>query len=81
MLTKSLNKAARGLLGWSAKTQAAASGIPDDTLRSFESGRTNRLSDKNESKAISAFHEAGIGLLPALNGQGEGVYFLEHVEH
>lgn len=73
-LTKGLNKAARGLLEWSIKAQAEASEISLDTLRSFESGRTKRLSRENETAAIKCFEGNGLVFLPE-NGGGAGVRY------
>ncbi|HCQ59819.1 MAG TPA: transcriptional regulator [Sulfitobacter sp.] len=73
-LTQGLNKAARGLLEWSIKAQAEASGISLDTLRSFESGRTRRLSRENESAALRCFKDHGLTFLPE-NGGGAGVRY------
>jgi hypothetical protein len=75
-LTKALNRGARGLLGWSVPEQAKHSGVPVDTIRSFETGRTRRLSRDNEERAIAAFQAAGIGLLPSDETRGAGVHFL-----
>ncbi|MEX0349835.1 MAG: multiprotein-bridging factor 1 family protein [Paracoccaceae bacterium] len=73
-LTQELCKAARGLKQWSVKELADASGLSVDTLRSFESGRTKRLSAGNQSVAMSAFEAAGIEFIPE-NGGGAGVRF------
>ena len=73
-MTKGLCKAARVLLEWSVKDLAEVSGLSLDTLRSFESGRTRRLSRENEAQAISTFEKAGIEFIPE-NGGGAGVRF------
>ena len=71
-LSQGLCKAARGLLEWSIKDLSGHSGLSLDTLRSFESGRTKRLSAGNQAKAIRAFETAGIEFIPE-NGGGAGV--------
>lgn len=71
-LTKGLCRAARGLTEWSIKELAENSGLSLDTLRSFESGRTKRLSRENEAKAIATFEVAGVQFIPE-NGGGAGV--------
>lgn len=73
-LTKGLNKAARGLLGWSVKDQSEKAEIALDTLRSFETGRTRRLSRENEGTAIKAFEAHGLTFVPE-NGGGAGVRY------
>lgn len=73
-LTQRLNRAARGLLGWTVADQTEASGVSSDTLRSFESGRTKRLSRENETAAIAAFEANGLVLIPE-NGGGAGVRY------
>lgn len=75
-LSQELCKAARGLKQWSIKDLAEASGLSVDTLRSFESGRTKRLSVGNQSAAVSAFEDAGIEFI-AENGGGAGVRFAQ----
>ena len=71
-LTQALCKAARGLMEWTAMDLAGASGISIDTLRSFESGRTQRLGRDNEALVIRAFEERGVEFIPE-NGGGAGV--------
>ena len=73
-LSQELCKAARGLKQWSVKDLAEASGLSLDTLRSFESGRTKRLSASNQSAAIESFEAAGITFVHE-NGGGAGVRF------
>ncbi|WP_171172602.1 helix-turn-helix transcriptional regulator [Ruegeria sp. HKCCA0370] len=75
-LTQELCKAARGLKQWSVKELAEAAGLSVDTLRSFESGRTKRLSVGNQNAAVTAFEAAGIEFIPE-NGGGAGVRFAE----
>lgn len=71
-LTLTLNKAARGILNWSVKELSERSNVPLDTLRSFETGRTKRLSRENEAKTIEALEKAGVQFIPE-NGGGAGV--------
>ncbi len=79
-LTQELCKAARGLKQWSLKELAVASGLSVDTLRSFESGRTKRLSVGNQSAAVSAFEAAGVEFI-AENGGGAGVRFTKRASN
>ncbi len=71
-LTQALCKAARGLLEWSIKDLSETSGVSLDTLRSFESGRTRRLSRANEAQIIVTFEGHGLAFI-AENGGGAGV--------
>ncbi len=71
-LTQGLCKAARGLKEWSVKDLSGASSVSLDTLRSFESGRTKRLSRENEARVVSCFEDNGLAFVPE-NGGGAGV--------
>ncbi len=62
-MSKETCKAARMLLNWTAANLADESGIPPDTLRSFESGRTRHLSSPNEHAIRSALEAQGIQFL------------------
>ena len=62
-LTRQQVKAARALLDWTAAALAEAAGVPVDTIRSFESGRTGTLSRGNEAAVRKALGEAGVQLL------------------
>lgn len=73
-LDKRMSKAARALLERTAAELAELSGVPADTIRSFESGRTMRLSRENEALLIKAFEDLGIAFTPE-NGGGAGVRF------
>ena len=53
-----------------------ASGVPIDTIRSFESGRTKSLNDVNERAIVTAFDAAGVVFIPE-NGGGAGVRLKE----
>lgn len=56
-------KAARALLNWTAQELASASGVPIDTLRSFESGRSKTMSRANEEAVRRAVEAAGVAFL------------------
>ena len=75
-LTSKLTKAARALAGWTALDLSTASGVPHDTIRSFESGRTKTLTAVNERAIITAFEAAGVAFIPE-NGGGAGVRLKE----
>ncbi len=65
LLTKEITKAARGLLEWSAPKLSAASGVPLDTIKSFESGRTKTLSAENQDRIQKAMELEGVQFLEA----------------
>lgn len=67
-----LVKAARALAGWSAAELSKVSGVPHDTLRAFESGRTKSFTTLNAKAVHDAFSQAGIVFIPE-NGGGAGV--------
>lgn len=71
-LTAELLKAARALVGWKAADLAKASGVPHDTLRAFESGRTKSMAAANAKAVIEALEGAGVIFVPS-NGHGPGV--------
>lgn len=66
-------KAARMLIDWTAAQLAAAAVVSQDTLRSFESGRTKTLSRENENAIRKALEAQGVQFLEAgtiATGQG-----------
>ncbi len=63
ILTKQTCKAARMLAEWTANELADAAQISQDTIRSFESGRTKTLSAENQATVISALEAQGIQFL------------------
>ena len=68
-------KAARALAEWTAAQLAAAAGVPVDTIRSFESGRTRTLSRENESAIRKALQASGVQFLNAGSvAGGPGVF-------
>jgi transcriptional regulator with XRE-family HTH domain len=71
-LSRSVCKAARALLDWTASDLAQTAGMSADTIRSFESGRTKTLSRENERTVRSAFERAGVVFIEE-NGGGAGV--------
>lgn len=71
-ITGKLSKAARTLLDWRSADLAEKSGVPHDTIRGFESGRTQHLTTMNEKAVREAFDAAGIVFIPE-NGGGPGV--------
>lgn len=75
-LDRRVCKAARSLLDWTAAALSTAAGVPTDTVRSFESGRTKSLSRPNEAAIVEAFRKAGVVFVPE-NGGGVGVRFKE----
>ncbi|MEL6642767.1 MAG: helix-turn-helix transcriptional regulator [Pseudomonadota bacterium] len=73
-LTKEQTKAARDLLGWRAADLSERAGVSSDTLRSFESGRTNNLNSPNEHAVREALEAAGIQFLTSGEvAKGDGV--------
>ena len=73
-LTKEQTKAARDLLSWRSADLSERAGISSDTLRSFESGRTNNLSSPNEHAVREALENAGIQFLKSGEvAKGDGV--------
>ena len=62
-LERSICKAARTLLDWTAAQLGEAAGVPVDTIRSFESGRTRTLSRDNEAALRKALEARGIQFL------------------
>lgn len=63
ILDKATCKAARMLVDWTAAQLADAAAISQDTLRSFESGRTRTLSRENEAAIRKALEAQGIQFL------------------
>jgi DNA-binding XRE family transcriptional regulator len=59
-LDKATCKAARSFVDWTASELGQAAGVPVDTIRSFESGRTRNLSRDNEAAIRSALEARGI---------------------
>lgn len=75
-LERVICKAARALLDWTAAQLGEAAGVPVDTIRSFESGRTKTLSRDNEAAIRKALESQGVQFLEA--GQvaaGSGLTF------
>ncbi|EFO33786.1 XRE family transcriptional regulator [Roseibium sp. TrichSKD4] len=56
-------KAARALLGWSAADLSNASGVPQDTIRSFESGRTKSFTTLNGEALVSTLAKEGVSFI------------------
>lgn len=76
LLTKQISKAARGLLEWSAPKLAEASGVPLDTIKSFESGRTKTLSAENQERIQKTLEREGVQFLDERDhASGKGVCF------
>ena len=74
VLTAQLCKAARALVDWKATDLSAKSGVPLDTLRSFESGRTKTLRAENDAAVRAALRVVGVVFLSPGDGvEGEGV--------
>lgn len=67
-------KAARAMLDWKSADLSEKSGVPHDTIRAFESGRTKRLATLNEKAVSDAITKAGLDLIPE-NGGGAGLRF------
>lgn len=63
LITRDVCKAARALAGWSANMLADAAGVSQDTIRSFESGRTKSLSAENQEAVQKALETQGIQFL------------------
>lgn len=74
-----LSKAARVLVNWRSLDLSERSGVPHDTIRAFESGRTRQLSTLNEKAVVDAFEAAGVQFIPE-NGGGVGVRFRDRSE-
>ena len=74
MLTAELSKAARAMLGWTSARLSEESEVPHDTIRAFESGRTQQLTKMNEKAIIKAFVKNGLDFIPE-NGGGAGIRF------
>lgn len=62
-LDRATCKAARTLIEWTAAQLADAAGVSQDTLRSFESGRTRMLSRENEAAIRKALEARGVQFL------------------
>lgn len=62
-LNRGTCKAARMLVDWTAAQLADAAAISQDTLRSFESGRTRTLSRENEAAIRQALEAKGVQFL------------------
>jgi len=56
-------KAARMLIDWTGAQLADAAAVSQDTLRSFESGRTRTLSRENEAAIRKALEAQGVQFL------------------
>lgn len=69
-LERSICKAARALLDWTAGDLAKAADMSADTIRSFESGRTRSLSRENERAVRLAFRDAGVQILDTGDAAG-----------
>ena len=63
IVSKQICKAARALTEWTAVELANISGVPHDTIRSFESGRTASLNARNQDAILKAFEKHGIQFL------------------
>lgn len=71
MLTPEQCRAARGLLDWSRKELADASGVAERTIVNFETG-VRRPMDRTLRDLVEALEKAGVELI-AKNGGGPGV--------
>lgn len=75
--TKELCKAARALADLTANELAELAGVAQDTLRSFESGRTKTLNRENERSIVAALESKGVRILSAGDTvDGSGVAFV-----
>ena len=74
ILDKATCKAARSLVDWTASELGQVAGVPVDTIRSFESGRTRTMSRENEAAIRTAFEAHGIQFLePGQVAAGPGL--------
>lgn len=74
IINRATCKAARALAEWNAVELAEKSGVPHDTIRSFESGRTVNLNARNQEAVRAAFAAAGVQFLTSGEvAQGAGV--------
>ncbi len=73
-LNGKISKAARAMLNWKSIDLAEKSGVPHDTIRAFESGRTKNMIGANERAILSALEAAGLELIPE-NGGGAGLRY------
>ncbi len=72
MVTSKQLKAARALAGLTTKGLSEISGVSENTLRAFESGRTAELSDQSEGAIVGALIAKDV-LFIGENGGGAGV--------
>ena len=63
IIDRQVCKAARALAEWTAVELAEKSGVPHDTIRSFESGRTKNLNARNQEAIGKALESQGIQFL------------------
>jgi transcriptional regulator with XRE-family HTH domain len=70
MLTPSQSRAARGLLDWTQKDLAAATGLSPLSVRAFEKG--GRMRPSNLDKLQAVMESAGVIFVDE-NGEGPGV--------
>lgn len=66
-LTPQACRAARALLGWSAKELVAAAKVSPNTVSRIENGED--VQAPTEAKVVAAFEAAGVEIL---NGEGTG---------
>jgi hypothetical protein len=59
-LSARITKAARALLGWSGAVLSQEPGVPYDTIRAFEAGRTKILTTMNQQAIVNTIESAGI---------------------
>ncbi len=72
--TATLSKASRAMLGWKSLDLSERSGVPHDTIRAFESGRTKSMTTMNEKAILQAFEAGGLSFITE-NGGGMGVRY------
>ena len=71
-ITAALSKASRAMLGWKSLDLSERSGVPHDTIRTFESGRTKSMTTMNEKAILQTFEAGGLSFITE-NGGGAGV--------
>lgn len=72
MLTPRQVRAARAFLGWSQQTLADKAGVSLKAVQRFERGEVDPR-DQTLERLAAALFKAGIDLLPAEGGLGEGL--------
>lgn len=77
LITASLCRAARGLLGWSAQELASRAGLPYITIAKFEAdpAPSRRLQRAKNEAVLKAFAAAGVEVFGSEGGAGAGVRY------